>query len=449
MIETNINSIFQIPKGEWEKKRIKIKGWVRSIRNQKKWIFITINDGSTANNLQVVISSEDPCWEQARHLNYSSGLIISGELIITPNRSQSYELRKIEILWTSLTAIDCPLQKQRIPLEILRDHPQIRNKTQYFLNIFRLRHFISKYINDFFFNKGFYNIPSPILTENDSEGAGETFFVTTNTNNFFLENQAKLTVSGQLHLESLSQGLGKVYSFNPCFRAEKSHTNSHLAEFWMVEAEMISSNLFELTNLTEALIKKVIENLLTKNTDELQYFEKYNENEIIDNLNEIISKKFKKMTYSEVINFLKEKKPNNAENDLIWGDKLNKEHEKYISEYFNCPIFITNYPKKIKAFYMKDNEDEITVENFDLIVPRIGELAGGSLREDNYQLLNEKIKNFSNQKKIEWYLNLRKFGYLPTGGFGLGFERLIMWISGAKNIRDVIPFPRYFNSLPC
>lgn len=447
-IETSIKDIY-LNLEKWKEKKIRVKGWVKSVRSQREQLFITISDGSTLNTLQIVISSQESSWKQAKQLNYSSGVIVTGKLIMTPERSQNCELKETEILWMNLTSDKYPLQKQKISLETLREYPHLRCKTKYFLNLFRLRHFVSKYINEFLSNKNFYNLPTPIMTKNDSEGTGETFNIrATNNEIFFSENIAKLTVSGQLHLETLSQGLGKVYSFNSCFRAERSHTNRHLTEFWMVEVEMLSSKLAELLDLAETLIKKVLQSLLKKNLDELQWLEKYNNEDIVNSLKEIVAKKFKRITYEEAIIILQTKIHKNL-TDKLQENKLLAEQEKKLCEHFKCPVFVTNYPEKNKAFYMKNDSAKQTVINFDLLVPELGELIGGSLREDCYQTLKEKIKNPVDQEKLEWYLDLRKFGYLPTGGFGLGLERLLMWIGKVKNIRDTIPFPRYFKSIPC
>ncbi|CAJ0908505.1 13439_t:CDS:2 [Entrophospora sp. SA101] len=396
--------------------KIKVGGWVKSIRESKERIFITLNDGSTLKSLQVVILQENFLKSgSVKEINFGSSLLVSGKLVLTPEREQSCELQDVKIEIVNSTNSDYPLQKKNIPLKTVRDYSELRAKTNYFLAIFRLRHSISKAIHDFFHQEGFYYIPTPIITSNDTEGAGEMFNITTKEP--FFSNSAKLTVSGQLQAEALAQGLGKVYTFSPCFRAEKSHTTRHLAEFWMVEPEMVWADLEEITNLAEALIKYVINYVLKNNTSELQYLEKYHllsaeqkhtNKEIIKRLENFVNNQFKKIDYGE------------------WMD-LQSEHEKYLCQYFdNQPVFVLNYPRDLKAFYMKNNlDEEKTVSCFDLLFPEIGELIGGSVREDNYQTLQEKAQ------KIGLDIN------------NLSLERLIMFISGTENIRDTIAFPRY------
>ncbi|RHZ36417.1 asparagine--tRNA ligase [endosymbiont GvMRE of Glomus versiforme] len=349
-----------------------------------------------------------------------------------------------------------PLQKNKVPLEVVRESLHLRAKTNYFLIIFRLRHSINKAIHDFFYQEEFYYISTPIITSNDTEGAGETFNIATDKKEFFFSKPAKLTVSGQLQAEALAQGLGRVYTFSPCFRAENSHTTRHLAEFWMVEPEMIFADLETIINLAEKMIKYVINFVLDNNSAELEYLENYdkeNKKEIINKIKKIsrTSFRFKKISYNECIRILEKNKKTFAFDNIEWGMDLQSEHEKYLCQHFdNSPVFITDYPASLKAFYMKNNSDGKTVACFDLLFPRVGEMVGGSVRESNHQVLKDKAqKTGLDINNLSWYFDLRKCGYAPSGGFGLGLERLLMFLTDTENIRDVIPFPRYSQHLEC
>jgi asparaginyl-tRNA synthetase len=440
---TTIQEIYQSAEKLSQQEKIKVGGWVKSPIRQDK--FIEINDGSCLKNLQLVCSPD--LAEELKKINFNSSLIVSGKLILTPERTQSCELQIQQIEFINpVIEENYPLQKKNIPLKVVRDYPHLRAKTNYFLALFRLRHSVSKSIHEFFHQEGFYYVATPIITSNDAEGAGELFNVTTENKEPFFSKPGKLTVSGQLHAEALVQGLGKVYTFSPCFRAEKSHTTRHLAEFWMVEAEIAFIGLEEVINLVEKMIKKIINNLLINNILELEYFENYNQKEIITKLKKIVSADFKKVDYGESVKIL-DSASNQKKfvfNDIKWGMNLQSEHEKYLCQHFSGPVFITNYPADLKAFYMKNNPDGKTAACFDLLLPTIGELVGGSIREDSYQTLQEKAdKQNLNTGGLSWYLDLRKTGYAPSGGFGLGLERLIMFLSGTENIRDTIAFPRY------
>jgi asparaginyl-tRNA synthetase len=444
----NIKDIYQKARELSQLEKIKVGGWVKSIRESKEKIFITLNDGSTIDSLQAVISRENFSQpDLLGKINFASSLLVKGRLILTPERAQTCELQVSKIELVNSVANDYPLQKKNIPLEVVRNYPHLRAKTNYFLAIFRLRHSISKSIHDFFHQENFYYVPTPIITSNDTEGAGELFNITTNEKEPFFSRSAKLTVSGQLQAEALAQGLGKVYTFGPCFRAEKSHTTRHLAEFWMVEPEMVFADLDKIINLAERLIKHVINYILDNNGTELKYLENYdkeNKKEIINKLKKIVNQQFKRIDYTQALEILKVEKENFIFNDIIWDMDLQSEHEKYLCRYFNnSPVFITNYPTNLKPFYMKNNPDGKTTACFDLLLPEIGELIGGSMREDNCHVLQKKAQKIGlDLENMNWYLNLRKYGYAPSGGFGLGLERLIMFISGAENIRDTIAFPR-------
>jgi len=446
VVITSIEEVYQRSEFLSKLEKIKIGGWVKSVRESKEIIFVALNDGSSLENLQLVILQKNLSQvDLLKKINFASSLVVSGQLILTPEREQTCELRVFEIEFIGSSTDDYPLQKKSIPLEIVREYPHLRAKTNYFLTLFRLRHSVSKAIQDFFHQEGFYYVSTPIITSDDAEGAGELFNITTKEKESFFSKPTTLTVSGQLQAEALAQGLGKVYTFAPCFRAEKSHTTRHLAEFWMIEPEMAFADLETIINLAKRLVKYVINYIVNNNIKELEFLENYNRKEIINKLKKILSNDFRKVDYSEGIEILKKNKQKFVFNDIKWGMDLQSEHEKYLCQHFdNSPIFITNYPTDLKAFYMKNNPDEKTVACFDLLLPEIGELIGGSMRENSYEILKEKAQKVGlDTSDLSWYLDLRKYGYAPSGGFGLGLERLIMFISGTENIRDTIAFPRY------
>jgi asparaginyl-tRNA synthetase len=430
------------------KKIIKVGGWVKSHRKGKEKNFIALNDGSTINNLQIVISRKNfSQLNLLEKINFGSGLLVSGCLILTPERQQSCELEVEKVELVNSADSNYPLQKKNIPLEVVRSFPHLRAKTNYFLAIFHLRHSVSQAIHEFFHQEGFYYLPTPIITSSDAEGAGELFTIQTKKKNFF-DKEAKLTVSGQLQAESLVQGLGKVYTFSPCFRAEQSNTTRHLAEFWMVEPEMVFADLKIITILAEKMVKWVMNFVLVNNYLALEHLEKHNQRKLTHELRRLTEENWEKVDYDKCIEILVKNKENFVFCDIKWGMDLQSEHEKYLCQYFNNkPVFVVNYPQELKAFYMKNNSDGRTVACFDLIFPRVGELIGGSMREDNYQILIEKAKKIGlDIENLTWYFDLRKYGYAPSGGFGLGLERLIMFITGTENIRDTIAFPRYFKN---
>ena len=447
MLITTIKDIHQHAEKISRLEKIKVGGWVKSIRQSKNISFITLNDGSCLQNLQIVCSFH--LAEEVKNINFSSCLIVEGRIVLTPNRDQKIELQAQKIEFVNLTETDYPLQKQAIPLEVVRNFPHLRAKTNYFLAVFKLRSQISWAIHQFFQQEGFYYLHTPLITANDTEGAGELFTLTTRQDKQyekdFFHKQAKLTVSGQLQAEALAQGLGKVYTFSPCFRAENSHTTRHLAEFWMVEPEMAFADLKDILNLTEDLLKHVIKKIIKDNLSELEYLEKYQQKELIGELKKISNLDFPRLTYAECLEILVKNKENFIYNEIKWGIDLQSEHEKYLCQHFgNLPVFVINYPIELKAFYMKNNPDNKTAACFDLLFPHVGEMVGGSMREDNYQILIEKAKKIGlDIDNLSWYFDLRKYGYAPSGGFGLGLERLIMFISGTENIRDTIAFPRF------
>lgn len=426
---------------------VKVQGWVKSVRQSKNINFIVINDGSCLQNLQVICSSD------LSEINFASCLIVKGKLILTPERNQAFELQAQAVEFISSAAADYPLQKKNLPLEMVRNYPHLRAKTNYFLAIFSLRSKVSFYIHQFFQTKGFYYLHTPLITASDTEGAGELFTITTQQDKSyekdFFRKQAKLTVSGQLQAEALAQGLNKIYTFGPCFRAENSHTTRHLAEFWMIEPEIAFANLDDVLELAESLIKYIIRQVIEKNYLEIKYLENKKQIQLVNKLKKIIDADFPRLTYDESLEILAKNKKNFVYSEINWGMDLQSEHEKYLCQYFsNQPIFVLNYPKKLKAFYMKNNSDNKTVACFDLLFPEIGELIGGSVREDSYEVLKNKFQKIRlDMNNMSWYFDLRRYGYAPSAGFGLGLERLIMFISGTENIRDVIPFPLYSQHL--
>lgn len=431
---------------------VKVQGWVKSFRQGKRISFLVLNDGSCFQNLQVVCANN--LVVEVGTINFGSCLKIKGKLILTPDKAQPFELQAQVIEIVNTVTAEYPLQKQHIPLDIVRKYPHLRAKTNYFLAMFRLRNSVSFSIHQFLQKKGFLYIHTPLITANDTEGAGQLFTVTTRQDGKyeqdFFNKQAKLTVSGQLQAESLAQGLNKVYTFSPCFRAENSHTTKHLAEFWMIEPEIAFANLQDALELAESLLKYVIVQTIDNNYPELKYFENYNgQTDLINKLKAVGQTNFCQLTYDKCIDILKDKVIKDKKifvcNEIKWGMNLQSEHEKYLCQYFNNqPIFVLNYPQELKAFYMKNNPDSKTVANFDCLFPQVGEMIGGGSREENYQVLKTKAQKLNlDINNINWYLDLRKFGYAPSAGFGLGLERLLMFLSDTKNIRDVIPFPCY------
>lgn len=443
---SSISELF-LKKEIFKDKIIKISGWVKNIRISSRVIFLVIKDGfsESAQIVYHLIDKNKIDLEKIKKINEGTFLSVIGKLILTPDKKeQPFEISAIFVTNIKYSQNNPLLQNKRIPLETIRSHLNLRSKTNHFLSTCRIRNSIYYAINIFFEKKSFIYVNTPIITSNDTEGAGENFFLRTKEEeSFWNKEDFFLTVSSQLHLESLVQGFGNIYTLSPCFRAENSNTNRHLSEFWMLEAEMHSISLKKMLFFIENLIKEVLNYVLINNEKEIIFFEVYYEQKIKDKLLSYISKKFKIISYSKAIHILKERKIF----DIEWGDELTSDQEKYLCKKINSPIFIIKYPKKIKPFYMKEsnnlsNSKKKTVECVDLIFPEIGELLGGSVREDDYLSLNKNINTNNLKNKLDWYLELReKGGYSITSGFGLGIERLIMIITSIKNIRDVITFP--------
>ena len=426
---------------------IELHGWVVSNRGNNKIRFLTINDGSCFENLQIVIKGDDV--DRISSARMGAAVFTRGNVVLTPQAQQPVELisEKTELLKN--TDEDYPLQKQEMSMEVLREIPHLRHRTNILRAVMRVRSTLLLEIHSFFNKRGFLNVASPIITSNDGEGAGEAFVVDDESKEMFFGKKATLGVTGQLHAEAYANGFGDVYTFAPTFRAEKSHTQKHAAEFWMVEPEMAFSNLNDGIKLADELLKEVIKNTIEKHKGEFDFFVENVDKNLLDRLNDFIKKGIQVVDYSKAIEELVKVKENFEEQDIKFGMDLGTEHEKYIAEkIFKGPVAVINYPKEIKAFYMKQNDDKKTVAAFDVLVPGIGELVGGSERECDYQKLETRVKEMGiDQEDLKWYLDLRRFGQNESVGFGLGFERLIMYVTGMQNIKDTIPFVRTPNNL--
>lgn len=441
-------------------KEIKIIARIRSNRQGKSINFMVLNDGTYMDDLQVVYKQETIGYSDAQQARVSSIMEVTGLLILTPTRPQPFEIQATKIKLLDQAIEEYPLQKKDHSPEFLREISHLRARTRTFQAIFKVRSVAAYAIHKFFQEeKEFTYVTTPIITSNDAEGAGEEFIVTTSetkketdyTNDFF-GKKANLTVSGQLNGEAFAQAFKNIYTFGPTFRAENSNTSKHAAEFWMIEPEIAFAGIKENMELIEQLLVYVVKHILQKCKKELEFLETQLELGLIAKINGIANSKFKTNTYEEVLEILKNAIANGhqfEENNIHFGLDLKTEHERYICEvYNNCPTFVTNYPKEIKSFYMKVNDDQKTVAAVDLLVPGIGELIGGSERESNLETLKARcIESGINPDDLDWYNNLRQYGFYKSAGFGLGFERLVMYVTGVANIRDVIPFPRTPKSL--
>lgn len=436
---------------------IEISGWVKKIRSQKNFGFIEINDGSFFKGIQVVYDTTLLNFDEVSRISISSSVIVRGTLVNSEGSGQNFEIKAKEIEIIQKADLDYPLQNKRHSFEFLRTIAHLRPRTNTFSAVFRVRSVLAYAIHKFFQENGFVYTHTPIITGSDCEGAGEMFRITTfdlnnipknedgtiDTTKDFFGKETNLTVSGQLNAETYCSAFRNVYTFGPTFRAEESNTSRHAAEFWMIEPEIAFGDLNANMELAEDMIKYIINYVLKECPEEMEFFNKFIEKGILDKLNHIISSDFEKITYTEAIEILL-KCNKKFEYKVEWGIDLQSEHERYLAEeYFNKPVFVTDYPKDIKAFYMKLNDDKKTVRAMDLLAPGIGEIVGGSQREDNLGLLEERMKQTGlNVEDYSFYLDLRKYGSFPHSGFGLGFERILMYITGITNIRDVIPFPR-------
>ncbi len=442
--------------------KVCVKGWVRTRRGNKHVQFVALNDGSTIKNLQIVIDLEKFSDEELKPITTGSSLHVEGTLVASQGKGQSVEVQaeSIEVYGTA-SADDYPLQKKGHTLEFLREKAHLRMRTNTFGAVMRIRHNLAFAIHKFFNDRGFFYLNTPLITESDCEGAGEMFQVTTlDLNDLprtedgkidysadFFGKQTSLTVSGQLEGELGATALGAIYTFGPTFRAENSNTPRHLAEFWMVEPEVAFNDINDNMDLAEDFIKHCVQYALDHCKDDIEFLNKMYDDTLIERLQGVLKEKFVRLPYTEGIKILEES-GKKFEYPVKWGIDLQSEHERYlVEEHFKRPVILTDYPKEIKAFYMKQNDDGRTVRAMDVLFPQIGEIIGGSEREESYDKLMQAIEERNiPMKDMWWYLDTRRFGTVPHSGFGLGFERLVLFVTGMSNIRDVIPFPRTPNN---
>lgn len=438
-------------------KKVTVGGWVRSNRDSKTFGFLVINDGTFFETLQVVYSDSLANFSEAAKLGVGSAVVVTGTIVATPDAKQPFELQAEELFVEGASTPDYPLQKKRHTFEYLRTITHLRPRTNTFQAVFRVRSVIAYAIHRFFQERGFVYVHTPIITASDCEGAGEMFQVTTlDVNDLpknddgsidftkdFFNKPTNLTVSGQLNVETYAFAFKNVYTFGPTFRAENSNTTRHAAEFWMIEPEICFADLKDDMLLAESMIKYIIRYTLEQCPEEMQFFNTFIDKELLDRLNHVLHSDFAHVTYTEAIEIL-EKHNDEFDYKVSWGCDLQTEHERYLTEKeFKRPVFVTDYPKEIKAFYMKLNDDGKTVAAMDCLVPGIGEIIGGSQREDDLKLLTKRMDELGlNKEDYQFYLDLRKYGTARHAGFGLGFERCVMYLTGMSNIRDVVPFPR-------
>ncbi|MBQ8893022.1 MAG: asparagine--tRNA ligase [Clostridia bacterium] len=457
---TEIKSLFR-SKEEYIGKTVTVGGWVRSNRGSKNFGFLVLNDGTFFEPLQVVYSDKLNNFADLSKINVGTALVVTGTLVETPNSKQPFEIQADQVEVEGPSTPDYPLQKKRHSLEYLRTIPHLRARTNTFQAVFRVRSLAAYAIHKFFNERNFIYVHTPLITGSDCEGAGEMFRVTTldlenlpltedgkvdNSKDFF-NKVTNLTVSGQLNGETYAQAFKNIYTFGPTFRAENSNTTRHAAEFWMIEPEIAFADLKDDMILAESMLKYIIRYVMENAPEEMQFFNQFIDPGLIDRLNNVLENDFGHVTYTEAIEIL-EKNNDQFDYPVHWGSDLQTEHERYLTEVvFKRPVFVTDYPKEIKAFYMKLNEDGKTVAAMDCLVPGIGEIIGGSQREDNYELLQKRLQELNlNEEDYGFYMDLRKYGSTRHAGFGLGFERCVMYLTGMGNIRDVIPFPRTVNN---
>ncbi len=436
---------------------VRAKGWVRTVRDSKAVLFLELNDGSSIHGLQVVV--DDSCADiaVARELSTGAAVSVEGTLIASPAKGQSVELKASRVELIGAAPPEYPLQKKRHSMEFLRSIAHLRVRSNTFGAVFRVRSTLAQAVHEFFQSRGFVYVHTPIITASDCEGAGEMFRVTTldpaapprdakgeiDWEHDFFAKPSYLTVSGQLNGESFALGLSDIYTFGPTFRAENSNTARHVAEFWMIEPEMAWCDLDDDATLAEAFVKHTLTQALSRCGDDMKFFDDRIEKGLIARLEAVVNASFERMTYTQAVAALLAS-GKSFEYPVAWGSNLQAEHERWLTEeHVGRPVFVTDYPKEIKAFYMRRNDDGKTVAAMDMLVPRIGELIGGSQREERLDVLADAIAHSGQPADAyEWYLDTRRFGTAPHAGFGLGFERLVMYVTGMENIRDVIPFPR-------
>ena len=441
---------------------VTLNGWAKKITSQKNFGFIELNDGTFFTGIQVVFEDSLENFEEISKLTISSSIKVTGIVVESQGKGQAYEIKATKIEVYDKADSDYPLQNKRHTFEFLRTIAHLRPRTNAFFAVFRVRSLLAYAIHKFFQEKNFVYVQTPIITGSDAEGAGEMFRLTTlDINNVprtekgdidfkqdFFGKEANLTVSGQLNVETFATAFKNTYTFGPTFRAEKSNTPKHAAEFWMMEPEIAFADLDVNMDVIEEMIKYIVNYVRENAKEEMEFFNKFVDKDLFNRLDTLVNNKFDRITYTEAIEILKNAK-RDFEYEVEWGIDLQTEHERYLAEeHFKKPVFVTDYPKDIKAFYMKLNEDGKTVRAVDLLAPGIGEIVGGSQREDDYDVLLGKIHEMGlKEEDYWWYLDLRKYGSVPHSGFGLGFDRMLMYITGMTNIRDVIPFPRTTKNL--
>ncbi len=424
-----------------------LQGWVRTNRNNGSIGFIELNDGTYFRNAQLVYSSDLANFQDVSKYLTGTALTVTGKVVLTPQAKQPFELQVTEVILEGACDNTYPLQKKRHSFEYLREIGHLRPRSNTFNAVFRVRSVLAMAIHEFFQDQGFVYVNAPIITGNDAEGAGEVFTVTTredgNYEEDFFGKKANLTVSGQLQAEAFAMAFRDVYTFGPTFRAENSNTTTHASEFWMVEPEIAFADLEDDMDLIEDMIKYCIQYVMDNCPEEMKFFNQFIDNTLLERLNHVLNSEFVRMPYTEAIDHLL-KARKKFENPVSWGMDLNTEHERYLcEEVVKGPVFLIDYPKDIKAFYMRMNDDGKTVAACDLLVPAVGELVGGSQREERLEVLQSRMKEMGvHEDGLQWYLDLRRYGGCQHAGFGLGFERFIMYVTGMQNIRDVIPFAR-------
>lgn len=438
-------------------KDVFLEGWVRTNRDSGSIGFISLNDGTCFKNIQIVYNQELANHDVVSHILTGASIAVTGSLVLTPEMKQPFEIHASGIEILGDVDPDYPLQKKRHSFEYLREEAYLRPRTNTFAALYRVRSSLALAIHEFFQSRGFVYVHTPEITGNDAEGAGQVFTIATtdkdgklNDTDFF-GRRASLTVSGQLHVEAFALAFRDVYTFGPTFRAEKSNTPRHASEFWMIEPELCFADLDDNMACIEECIKWCIRWVFEKCPDEMAFFDKMIAPGLIDKLNRVLKAPFRKMEYTEGIEILKKAVEDGhkfEDSDIFWGKDLGSEHERYLTEeVVKGPLFLINYPKEIKAFYMRENDDGKTVAACDCLVPGEGEIVGGSQREERYDILKAKMDKIGNTKGLEWYLNLRKYGGCVHSGFGIGFDRLLMYLTGVNNIRDTEPFPRTSSAL--
>lgn len=456
MIKTVVKDLFK-KQEEFQDKTVQISGWIRTLRDSKTIGFMELNDGTFFKSVQIVFEDHLENFKEITKLPISSSVTVEGEFVPTPEMKQPFEIKATKIVIEGLSDADYPLQKKRHTLEYLRTIAHLRPRANTFSAVFRVRSLASFAIHQFFQEKGFVYVHTPIITGSDTEGAGEMFRVTSmdlnqvpktkdgqvDDSTDFFGKETNLTVSGQLNGEAFALAFRNIYTFGPTFRAENSNTARHAAEFWMIEPELAFAELPDIMDLGEDMVKYVINYIFEHAPEEMDFFNRFIDKTLIERLKNAVESDFGRVTYTEAVELLK-KSGKEFEYPVEWGTDLQTEHERYLSEeIYKRPVFVTDYPKEIKAFYMRANEDGKTVAATDLLVPGIGELIGGSQREEREEVLANRITELGmTVEDYWWYLELRKYGGTKHSGYGIGFERLIMYLTGMKNIRDVIPFPR-------